>query len=57
MTVSIVRAIGPAAANSLFSITMDRGYLGGYLVYYTLLFVVCVSLVIASLLPRHVWSD
>ena len=56
MTVSIVRAIGPAAANSLFSITMDKGYLGGYLVYYALLFIVCVSLVIASLLPRHVGS-
>jgi len=57
MTVSIMRAIGPAAANSLFSITMDKGYLGGYLVYYALLFVVCVSLVIASMLPRQVWSD
>jgi len=57
MTVSIVRAIGPAAANSLFSITMDKEYLGGYLVYYTFLFIVCVSLFIASLLPRHVGSD
>ncbi|KIM36642.1 hypothetical protein M413DRAFT_448986 [Hebeloma cylindrosporum] len=57
MTVSIMRAIGPAAANSLFSVSMDKGYLGGYLVYYILLFVVCISLVIASMLPRHVWSD
>lgn len=51
MTVSIMRAIGPAAANSLFSISMDKGYLGGYLVYYILLFIVAVSLVIASTLP------
>jgi hypothetical protein len=54
MSVSIMRAIGPAAANSLFSISMAKGYLGGYLVYYILVFVVCGSLVIASMLPRHV---
>ncbi|KAF9480005.1 major facilitator superfamily multidrug-resistance, DHA1 sub-family [Pholiota conissans] len=54
MSVSIMRAIGPAAANSLFSISIAKGYMGGYLVYYVLLSVVCVSLVIASMLPRHV---
>lgn len=53
MSVSIMRAIGPAAANSLFSISIE-GYMGGYLVYYVLLSVVCISLVFASMLPRHV---
>ncbi|KIM39395.1 hypothetical protein M413DRAFT_447318 [Hebeloma cylindrosporum] len=52
MSVSVMRAIGPAAANSLFSISMAKGYLGGYLVYYVLVFIVCCSLVIASMLPR-----
>ncbi|KIM36663.1 hypothetical protein M413DRAFT_286448 [Hebeloma cylindrosporum] len=51
MSVSIVRAIGPAVANSLFSISMDKGYMSGHLVYYILLSIVCVSLVIASMLP------
>ncbi|KIM39394.1 hypothetical protein M413DRAFT_198759 [Hebeloma cylindrosporum] len=54
MSVSIMRAVGPAAANSLFSISMAKGYFGGYLVYYILILVVCGSLVIASMLPRHV---
>ncbi|KDQ31600.1 hypothetical protein PLEOSDRAFT_1102560 [Pleurotus ostreatus PC15] len=31
--VSIMRAIGPAAANSLFSISITSKYLGGQLVY------------------------
>ncbi|KDR78797.1 hypothetical protein GALMADRAFT_244352 [Galerina marginata CBS 339.88] len=57
MSVSVMRAIGPAAANSLFSLSIDKDYLGGYLVYYTLLAVVGVSLVIASMLPRHMWTD
>ncbi|PPQ68704.1 hypothetical protein CVT25_012105 [Psilocybe cyanescens] len=57
MSVSIMRAIGPAAANSLFSLSIDKGYLGGFLVYYVLLSIVAVSLFISSLLPRQVWTD
>jgi hypothetical protein len=57
MTVSIMRAIGPAVANSLFSITIEKNYLGGYLVYYVLVAVVCVSMVVASLLPRKLWTQ
>ncbi|TFK35557.1 member of major facilitator superfamily multidrug-resistance, DHA1 sub-family [Crucibulum laeve] len=57
MTVSVMRAIGPAAANSLFSLSIDKGYLGGHLVYYVLLGVVAVSMVVASMLPRHIWTN
>ncbi|KAF8150888.1 member of major facilitator superfamily multidrug-resistance, DHA1 sub-family [Crassisporium funariophilum] len=57
MTVSIMRAIGPAAANSLFSLSIEKNYLGGHLVYYVLLAVVGVALFIGSLLPRHIWTD
>jgi hypothetical protein len=36
LSVSIMRAIGPAASNSLFSLSIEKGYLGGYLVYFVL---------------------
>jgi hypothetical protein len=57
MTVSLMRAIGPAVANSLFSITMEKKYLGGYLVYYVLVAIVCGSMMVASLLPRKTWTE
>jgi len=57
MTVSLMRAIGPAVANSLFSITMEKKYLGGYLVYYVLVAIVCGSMMVASLLPRKIWTE
>jgi hypothetical protein len=52
MTVSLMRAIGPAMANSLFSLSIDKGYLGGYLVYFVLFFVVLASLYVGWLLPN-----
>ncbi|KAF8896545.1 member of major facilitator superfamily multidrug-resistance, DHA1 sub-family [Infundibulicybe gibba] len=52
MTVSVMRAIGPAAANSMFSLSIEKNYLGGYLVYYVLVAVVGVSIFVASRLPR-----
>ncbi|KAL0060381.1 hypothetical protein AAF712_012832 [Marasmius tenuissimus] len=54
LSVSICRAIGPAAANSLFSLSIKKGYLGGYLVYYVLIGIAALALVAASLLPRRV---
>jgi hypothetical protein len=55
MTVSIMRAIGPAAANSLFSLSIEKNYLGGWLVYYVLMGIVGVSVMVASMLPRQIW--
>jgi len=57
VTVSVMRAIGPAMANSLFSLSMENGYCGGCLVYYVLLFIVFVSLYVGCLLPRHIHTD
>ncbi|GLB44911.1 putative major facilitator superfamily protein [Lyophyllum shimeji] len=57
MTVSIMRAIGPAAANSLFSLSIEKGYLNGYLVYYVLVLVVGGAMVAASMLPRKLWTS
>jgi len=57
MTVSIMRAIGPALANSLFSLSIEKGYCGGYLVFYILMLIVVVSIYVGWLLPRHIETD
>ena len=57
MSVSIMRAIGPAAANSLFSLSIKHNYLGGWMVYYVLLGTSLVSLYVASLLPARAWTS
>ncbi|KAF5379724.1 hypothetical protein D9615_005691 [Tricholomella constricta] len=57
MTVSIMRAIGPAAANSMFSLSIEKDYLNGYLVYYVLVLVVGAAMVVASMLPRKLWTQ
>ncbi|KAF4604463.1 hypothetical protein EYR40_003237 [Pleurotus pulmonarius] len=51
--VSIMRAIGPAAANSLFSVSMTSRFLGGQLVYVSLIASTVLALLIATLLPRR----
>ncbi|KAJ7595446.1 member of major facilitator superfamily multidrug-resistance, DHA1 sub-family [Mycena floridula] len=53
MTVSVFRAIGPALANSLFSVSIQHSYMGGWMVYYVLLLIVVASLGAASFLPRR----
>ncbi|KAF5358825.1 hypothetical protein D9758_008562 [Tetrapyrgos nigripes] len=53
MSVSICRAIGPAAANSLYSLSMKHQYLDGYLVYVVLLGTSALALITATLLPRR----
>ncbi|KAF9441801.1 major facilitator superfamily multidrug-resistance, DHA1 sub-family [Macrolepiota fuliginosa MF-IS2] len=53
VAVSIMRAIGPATANSLFSLSIEKNYLGGYLVYYILVMIVGVALFVASILPNE----
>ncbi|KAK2462503.1 hypothetical protein APHAL10511_005473 [Amanita phalloides] len=51
MAANIVRAIGPAAFNSLFSLSIDNGYLGGQLIYVVLILIVGMALATASLVP------
>ena len=59
MTVSIMRTIGPATANSLFSLSIDpeRHLMGGNFVYIALSVVVCVALYVGTLLPGKTPSD
>ncbi|KAG6807315.1 hypothetical protein H0H92_008033 [Tricholoma furcatifolium] len=52
MSVSAMRAIGPAVTNSLFSLSIEHNYLHGYFVYYFLATIVCVAIYIATFLPR-----
>ncbi|KAG0691640.1 major facilitator superfamily domain-containing protein [Suillus ampliporus] len=55
--VSVMRAIGPVAANSAFSITIEKQYLGGNLVYCVMAGMVCMAMGVGFLLPRTMWND
>ncbi|KAG8965214.1 hypothetical protein FRC03_000834 [Tulasnella sp. 419] len=48
---SFMRAIGPASATSLYSLSMEGELLGGYMVYAVLVGTTIVSLVATKLLP------
>jgi len=56
MIVSVIRAVGPAAANSAFSISIERQYLGGNMVYCVMAGMVCMAMGVGVLLP-HMWHD
>ncbi|KAH8985275.1 MFS general substrate transporter [Lactarius akahatsu] len=56
MMVSIQRAIGPAAATSLFAFSLENSIFGGNLVYVVLLALVWVGLGVAVQLPRGMWK-
>jgi len=53
MLVSVTKAIGPALSTSLFSFSMQKGYLDGDLVYYIMLALTAMGCMLGSLLPAH----
>ncbi|TFK27804.1 member of major facilitator superfamily multidrug-resistance, DHA1 sub-family [Coprinopsis marcescibilis] len=57
MTVSVMRAIGPGVASSLFSLSIAHNLAGGWLVYYILIGVVVGALYAASFLPKRLWAQ
>ncbi|TBU63114.1 MFS general substrate transporter [Dichomitus squalens] len=59
MVVSLMRTIGPATANSLFSLSIDQEhhYMGGYFVYYALSALVLVAVWVGTLLPKDTKYD
>lgn len=59
MLVSVMRTLGPATANSLFSLSIDQEhhYMGGNFVYYILSALVCVALYVGTLLPDRTMAD
>ncbi|KAF7327393.1 Major facilitator superfamily multidrug-resistance DHA1 sub-family [Mycena kentingensis (nom. inval.)] len=56
-SVAIARAIGPAAATSLFSLSEQLNLLGGYFVYVVFFGASCAALVLGGRLPEEVWDD
>ncbi|KAH0832883.1 major facilitator superfamily domain-containing protein [Lanmaoa asiatica] len=55
LLVSIMRAIGPASATSMFSISIETPE-HAWFAYYYLLALVCIGIGASLLLPRKVWS-
>ena len=54
MLVSLMRTVGPATANSLFSLSIDEEhhYMGGHFVYYALSAIVLAAFWVGTLLPN-----
>ncbi|KAJ7473389.1 major facilitator superfamily domain-containing protein [Mycena latifolia] len=55
--VSSAKAIGPAMATSLFSLSVEKNLLGGYAVYVILLALSALALLLATRLPAEVWEE
>ncbi|KAJ8072018.1 hypothetical protein PM082_015576 [Marasmius tenuissimus] len=55
--VSIARAIGPAMATSLFSLSVQEDILGGYGVYALFCTLSVGGVVLGTMLPKKVWDD
>ncbi|KAI6157450.1 MFS general substrate transporter [Pisolithus tinctorius] len=53
-TASIVRAIGPASATSMFAYSLQHELLGGYAVYVAMIAITIVTMKLASALPEEV---
>lgn len=54
--VSIARAIGPASATSMFSLSIENPD-HAWMVYYYLIALVCIGICISLLLPRQLWKS
>jgi len=54
--VSIQRAIGPAAATSLFAFSLDKNILGGNFAYVVALATVWIGMAVAVQLPEKTWK-
>ncbi|KAI0734243.1 MFS general substrate transporter [Fomitopsis betulina] len=59
MSVSVMRAIGPAMANSIFSLSIDESHhlMGGLFIYVFLAVLAVIALGGAMLLPSQVWKN
>ena len=57
VSASVVRAIGPAMATSLFAASAEHKWLGGNAVYVIWVAVTCMTLVVGNQLPTVLWSE
>jgi MFS family permease len=58
LSTSVVRAIGPALVNSIYSLSIDKDhhYMNGGLVYYVTVALSLGAIWVGSLLPKHPWK-
>ncbi|KAI6044366.1 major facilitator superfamily domain-containing protein [Pisolithus marmoratus] len=56
MMVSVMRAFGPACANSAFSLSIQKHVMGGYFVYWMMVAMVAITFVIGLFLPKKPWK-
>ncbi|KAF7293024.1 Major facilitator superfamily multidrug-resistance DHA1 sub-family [Mycena indigotica] len=56
LSVSLMRTIGPAISNSLFSLSIEKQYAHGWMVYYILMGITVFALWTGSLLPKKPWT-
>ncbi|KAI0926214.1 hypothetical protein AcW1_008437 [Taiwanofungus camphoratus] len=56
LVAALVRALGPASATSLFAVSLEHNWLGGYGVYAILMAVSCALLSVSMPLPREAWT-
>ncbi|CCM04325.1 uncharacterized protein FIBRA_06496 [Fibroporia radiculosa] len=57
LVASLVRAIAPASATSLFALSVEHNWLGGYAVYPVLICLSCLLFTVSTYLPSHAWND
>ena len=56
LSASIVRAIAPAGASSLFALSLDRNWLGGYAVYAIFAVLSSLGMLVGIPLPARGWD-
>ncbi|KAI0833428.1 MFS general substrate transporter [Trametes gibbosa] len=57
LAASIVRAIGPAGSTSLFALSLNHNWLGGYGVYVIFTLISCAVMLVGLPLPRNSWQN
>ncbi|KAI0714269.1 MFS general substrate transporter [Cerioporus squamosus] len=57
LAASVVRAIGPAAATSLFALSVEGNWFNGYGVYAIFIVLSCLSMLVGIPLPRRSWNN
>ncbi|EMD34052.1 hypothetical protein CERSUDRAFT_117561 [Gelatoporia subvermispora B] len=57
LAASIIRTIGPASATSLFALSVEHGWLGGYAVYGIFIVISALLILLAIPLPRRSWKE
>lgn len=50
-----MRALGPVASTSLFAVSLQRNWLGGYGVYPIMIALASVLFTVSTHLPRNLW--